>query len=84
MKTLLVVSLFLIAACFIPDAHSVKQVEELKGSGKQNEIPLLDNRFRIDDKIDEIKIRKGSFSIRRSNTDTNRYQSSCIRKLCPF
>ena len=56
MKTLLVVSLFLIAACFIPDAHSVKQVEELKGSGKQNEIPLLDNRFRIDDKIDEIKL----------------------------
>ena len=56
MKTLLVVSLCLIAACFIPDAHSVKQVEELKGSGKQNEIPLLDNRFRIDDKIDEIKL----------------------------
>ena len=42
--------------CFHPDAHSVKQVEELKGSGKQNEIPLLDNRFRVDDKIDEIKL----------------------------
>ena len=56
MKTLLVVSLLLIAVCFPHDAHSVKQVEELKGSGKQNEIPLLDNRFRVDDKIDEIKL----------------------------
>ena len=56
MKTLLVVSLLLIAVCFHPDARSVKQVEELKGSGKQNEIPLLDNRFRVDDKIDEIKL----------------------------
>lgn len=32
MKTLLVVSLLLIAVCFHPDAHSVKQVEELKAA----------------------------------------------------
>lgn len=56
MKTLLIVSLYLIVVCFTPEAHSIKQVEELKGSGKQNEIPLLDNRFRIDDKIDEITL----------------------------
>ena len=38
------------------NAYSAEQVEVLKRDGLQNEIPLLDNRFRIDSQIDEITL----------------------------
>lgn len=56
MKTLSLILCFLIACCISSGAYSAKQVQELKRAGQENEIPLLKNRFRIDDKIDEISL----------------------------
>ncbi|WP_372763300.1 TIGR03503 family protein [Pseudoalteromonas sp.] len=56
MKTMYFVTALLFVSVFSGSAFAVKQVEELKRDGKQNEIPLLDNRFRIDHNIDEITL----------------------------
>ncbi len=56
MKTMYFVTALCAASLFTGNAYGVKQVEVLKRDGHQNEIPLLDNRFRIDSKIDEITL----------------------------
>jgi uncharacterized protein (TIGR03503 family) len=56
MKTMYFVTALCAATFFTSNAYSVKQVEVLKRDGQQNEIPLLDNRFRIDSQIDEITL----------------------------
>lgn len=56
MKTMYFVSALCAATLFSTNANAVKQVEMLKRDGHQNEIPLLDNRFRIDSQLDEITL----------------------------
>ncbi|MFL3652003.1 MAG: TIGR03503 family protein [Pseudoalteromonas sp.] len=56
MKTMYFVSALCAASLFAGSAYGVKQVEVLKRDGHQNEIPLLENRFRIDSKIEEITL----------------------------
>lgn len=56
MKTFYLVTALVSASFFATSAYGVKQVEVLKRDGRQNEIPLLDNRFRIDSHIDEITL----------------------------
>ena len=56
MKTIYFVTVLCVASIFTSSAYGVKQVELLKRDGKQNEIPLLDNRFRIDAELDEITL----------------------------
>jgi len=56
MKTMYFVTALCAASLFTGNAYGVKQIEVLKRDGHQNEIPLLDNRFRIDSKIDEITL----------------------------
>ncbi|CAM3034598.1 TIGR03503 family protein [Pseudoalteromonas distincta] len=56
MKTVYFVTALCAASLFTGNAYGVKQVEVLKRDGHQNEIPLLDNRFRIDSDIDEITL----------------------------
>ncbi|MBH0020384.1 TIGR03503 family protein [Pseudoalteromonas sp. SWXJ133] len=56
MKTMYFVTALCAASLFTSNAYGVKQVEVLKRDGHQNEIPLLDNRFRIDSDIDEITL----------------------------
>ncbi|MBB1387592.1 TIGR03503 family protein [Pseudoalteromonas sp. SG45-5] len=56
MKTIYFVTVLCVASIFTSSAYGVKQVELLKRDGKQNEIPLLDNRFRIDSNLDKITL----------------------------
>ncbi|MGO2563003.1 MAG: TIGR03503 family protein, partial [Pseudoalteromonas nigrifaciens] len=56
MKTFYLVTALVSASFFATSAYGVKQVEVLKRDGRQNEIPLLDNRFRIDSKVAEITL----------------------------
>ena len=56
MKTMYFVTALCTASFFTSHAYGVKQVEVLKRDGQQNEIPLLENRFRIDSQVDEITL----------------------------
>ncbi|KAA1164315.1 TIGR03503 family protein [Pseudoalteromonas fuliginea] len=56
MKTMCFVTVLIAVSCFTNNAYSAKQVEVLKRDGQQNEIPLLENRFRIDSQVDEITL----------------------------
>lgn len=50
------VAVLMVLSLFTSNAFAVKQVELLKRNGKENEIPLLDNRFRVDSQIKEITL----------------------------
>ena len=56
MKTMYFITVLCATSLFSASAFAVKQVELLKRDGEQNEIPLLDNRFRIDSQLDEITL----------------------------
>jgi len=56
MKTMYFLTALCTACLFSNKALAVQQVEMLTRDGQQNEIPILDNRFRIDSNLDSITL----------------------------
>lgn len=71
--------------CFLPNkVIAVQQVEMLKRDGEKNEIPLLNNRFRIDSNIDKITLlffrKPGSAAVVLVRPDGRKYSVSDAAK----